>query len=359
MGSSCINNDNNKYINHQMINITEYSKENHDSQYQNKYNKKINENSEYLITNQQISQINENTNNTTNNINISNNNYTNQNIIISEPTFVLSSSFNANEENNYTILIIKETDNEKKILNKLYDLLDEKEDNINKNDVTIKYNNGETFIGELDEEKIKNGRGIQIFNNNNIYYGYWKNNKKDGIGKMIKFNQKINDLNIIFDDNSIPFYYGNWKNDLEDGIGEEMWIDKSSYKGEYKEGYREGKGILLLADGTEYDGDFSHGKIEGMGKITYKDGRVYEGYWLNNKMNGQGEFKWPDGRIFRGNYLNDYKNGYGEFFWPNGKIYKGMWINGKQNGKGKLYNKEYDFWITGIWKDGKRIKDKN
>jgi hypothetical protein len=76
-------------------------------------------------------------------------------------------------------------------------------------------------------------------------------------------------------------------------------------------------------------------------------------------MNGEGQFNWPDGRMYKGNYLNNYKNGYGEFFWPDGKIYKGMWVNGKQNGKGKLYNKEYDIWINGIWKDGKRIKEKN
>lgn len=92
--------------------------------------------------------------------------------------------------------------------------------------------------------------------------------------------------------------------------------------------------------------------------MKYKDGRVYEGNWLNNKMNGEGIFSWPDGRCYKGNYLNNYKDGFGEFIWPDGKIYKGMWAKGLQNGKGQLYNKDYDIWITGIWKDGIRIKKK-
>ena len=366
MGSSCIDNDNNKNIskNNKTINIHGCSDETHDSlKYQNNYNNKIiEENSEHPIS-KQISQINENINITTNintnnnNINTTTNNNNYPNIIISEQT-VLISAPSINEEHDYNIIIIKESDKEKNILNKLYSILQEKEIN-KKSDVIIKYNNGEEYIGELDEENYKNGRGIQIFNNNNIYYGYWENNKMNGIGKMIKFNQKINNLDIIFNDNSMPFYFGEWKNNLEDGNGEEIWIDKSIYKGGYKEGLKEGKGNLLLSDGTEYNGDFYQGKIEGKGKIIYKDGRIYEGNWLNNKMNGEGQFNWPDGRMYKGNYLNNYKNGYGEFFWPDGKIYKGMWVNGKQNGKGKLYNKEYDIWINGIWKDGKRIKEKN
>ena len=363
MGSLCINSENNKNIiqKSKIINLNGYSDETHDSlKFQNNFNPKIiEENSEYLMTKQHLSsQINENINTTSNNINININNNNIPNIIISDQTLLLSSHA-LNEENDYTLLIIKVTDIEKDILNKLYNILEEKEIDKNKNDVIMKYKNGEEYIGELDEDKCKNGRGIQIFNNNNIYFGYWENNKMNGIGKMIKFNQKICDLNVIFDDNSLPYYFGEWKNNVEDGNGEEIWKDKSLYKGEYKEGFKQGNGILLLSDGTEYNGEFSHGKIEGKGKIMYKDGRTYEGNWLNNKMNGEGQFTWPDGRIFKGYYLNNYKNGYGEFFWPNGTIYKGNWVNGKQNGKGKLYNKEYDIWISGIWKDGRRVKEKN
>ena len=342
MGSSCINSDNisNSIIQNknQIIKIYGCSDETHD------YNHPMFEdNSEYLVTKQQNTQANENNNK--------------QKMALLQTEILYEKTLK--EEKDYEISYIKESDEEYNLLDKLYNIYEEKEIYNNKSNVIIKYHNEDKYIGEWDKENLRNGRGIQIFKNNNIYFGYWEKDKMKGIGKIIKFNKKVEDLNIIFNENIVPFYYGEWKNNLEDGKGEEVWKDNSLYRGEYKEGFKEGKGILILKDGTEYSGDFSHSKIEGRGIIKYKDGRRYEGNWINNKMNGYGKFIWPDGRIYKGNYLNNYKNGYGEFVWPDGKIYKGMWMNGKQNGRGKLYNKKYDIWISGIWKDGKRIKEKS
>lgn len=342
MGSSCLNKEYNSNIEqkNQVIKLYGCSDETHDC------NVPIfEENSEYLPTKQQLLKINDNINNN------------NKQKITSVPTEMLFEP-TQKEEIDYEMSYIKEFDKENNLLQKLYNILEDKRKDRKKNDVIIKYNNGEKYFGEWDIEKHKHGRGIQIFKNNNIYYGYWEDDKMNGIGKIIKTTQKIDDLNTIFNEDLIPYYYGEWKNNLEDGRGEEIWKDNSLYKGEYKEGFKQGKGALILKDGTEYEGEFSHSKIEGKGIIKYKDGRIYEGNWFDNKMNGKGIFKWPDGRIYKGSYLNNFKNGYGEYIWPNGKIYKGMWANGKQNGKGKIYNKEYDIWISGIWKDGKRIKNK-
>ena len=355
MGSSCINNENNKMNAQQrghIIKLYGCSDETHESlKYQNNGNLQvIEDNFESIITKQKSSQLNEKI--------INNNNNNNKQKIITEPIDIISVS-SLKEEHDYEITNIKELDKEYFLLQKLYNIFEDNLINKKKKNVIIKYNNGEKYLGECDKKNHKNGRGIQVFKNNNIYYGHWENDKMNGIGKIIKITQKLDDLDIIFNENIIPFYYGEWKNNLEDGNGEEIWKDNSIFKGEYKEGFKQGKGVLLLQDGTEYEGEFSHNKIEGKGIIKYKDGRIYEGSWMNNKMNGEGKFIWPDGRIYKGNYLNNYKNGFGEFIWPSGKIYKGMWANGKQNGKGKIYNKEYDIWIEGIWKDGKRIKEKN
>ena len=340
MGGSilCIDNKMNMQTKNQTILINGCSDDTHDSfKYQNNCNRSsIEEKSEIISSKLQNTQV------------IENNNIVKQKIIISEPVIELKEGID------YEIFKIKETDKEKELLNKLFDMFKKKEST--NNNVIVKYKNGEKYIGEWDAKHMREGRGIHIFSNNNIYFGFWENNKMNGIGKMIKFSQKVDDLNDIFDDKILPFYFGNWKNNLEDGEGKEIWKDNSLYKGEYKDGFKQGKGILILPDGTEYEGEYSHGQIEGKGKMKYKDGRIYEGNWLNNKMNGEGIFSWPDGRYYKGNYLNNYKNGFGEFVWPDGKIYKGMWANGLQNGKGKLYNKDYDIWISGIWKDGIRIK---
>ena len=347
MGSSFLNKDSNIQKN-QVIMTFGGSVETYDtSKYQNNYNKTYSDDkSDFISSKRQNSILNEN-----------NTNYSKPKInTTSEISPVLSPNI-SHEEINYELSIIKESDKEKDILNKLYDMFEQEDSNTKS--VIIKYYNGEKYIGEWDAKNHKQGRGIQIFINNNIYYGYWENNNMNGIGKMIKFKEKINDLNIIFNENIVPYYFGNWKNNLQDGEGEEIWKDNSIYKGEYKEGLKHGKGILKLPNGSEYEGEFSNGKIEGKGKMKYVDGRTYEGSWLNNKMNGKGIFNWPDGRKYKGNYLNNYKNGFGEFIWPDGRIYKGMWANGIQNGEGKFYNKEYDIWIECLWKDGKRIKNNN
>ena len=343
MGGSilCCDNKMNMKTKSQTILINGCSDDTHDSsKYQNICNRSINEEKSEIISSKFLNtQV------------IENNNIVKQRVFIPEPEIELKEGID------YEIFKIKETDKENELLNKLFEMF-KKEESAN-NNVIVKYKNGEKYIGEWDAKHLREGRGIHIFSNNNIYFGNWENNKMNGIGKMIKFSEKINDLNEIFDPKVLPFYCGNWKNNLENGEGEEIWKDNSIYKGEYKDGFKHGKGILILPDGTEYEGEYSQGQIEGKGKMKYKDGRVYEGNWLNNKMNGEGIFSWPDGRCYKGNYLNNYKDGFGEFIWPDGKIYKGMWAKGLQNGKGQLYNKDYDIWITGIWKDGIRIKKKN
>lgn len=343
MGSSFLNNDKQKSQN---IFLCCYSDETHASlKYQNNYNcPSIEEKCELITSKLQNTQINENNNSIKPKINI-----------LSDQSIVSTRHILAEEED-YEISTIKDSDKEKYLLINLCNIF--KQEGPNKNSVIIKFNNGEKYIGEWDSQNHRDGLGIQIFKNNYIYYGYWENNKMNGIGKMIKFSQKINDLGIIFNENIKPYYFGNWKNNLEDGEGEEIWIDNSIYKGEFKEGFKQGHGILILPDGSEYEGEFSHGQIEGKGKMKFNDGRIYEGNWMNNKMNGEGIFNWPDGRSYKGNYLNNNKNGFGEFTWSDGKIYKGMWENGIQNGKGKFYDREYDIWINGIWKNGIRLKKK-
>ena len=149
MGSYCLNKENNSNIEqkNQVIKLYGFSDETHD------INVPIFEdNSEYLQTKQQISKINENINNN-NKIKIS-----------SVPTEMLFEP-TQKDEIDYEMSYIKESDKENNLLKKLYNILEDKGENSKKNDVIIKYNNGEKYFGEWDIEKHKNGRGIQIFNN--------------------------------------------------------------------------------------------------------------------------------------------------------------------------------------------------
>ena len=141
MGSSCINNENNNNFNiqqkNQIINLYGGSDETHDSlKYLNNNNyPSIEEKIEYIATKQKISNLNENTNNNK------------QKITISEPSFIVSVQ-GINEDSNYEITIIKDSDKEKILLNKLYNLFEEKQ-KTNKEE----NNNLNNIVNKEDEEE--------------------------------------------------------------------------------------------------------------------------------------------------------------------------------------------------------------
>ena len=41
------------------------------------------------------------------------------------------------------------------------------------------------YIGEFNEKKQREGKGIQIWNDGSKYEGYWKNDKANGRGRLI------------------------------------------------------------------------------------------------------------------------------------------------------------------------------
>ena len=130
------------------------------------------------------------------------------------------------------------------------------------------------YIGEMERYFIsyyKNGKGIEFFNNGDIYEGNYKNNKKEGKG----------------------IYYFNFGD---------------NYEGDYKNDERDGKGIYYYNNGDRYEGDFKNGKFEGKGKYYYKNGDRYEGFYKNDKREGEG--------------IMYYRNGVSE---------KGIWKNGQLN----------------------------
>ena len=363
MGGSilCIDNKMNMQTKNQTILINGCSDDTHDSfKYQNNCNRSsIEEKSEIISSKLQNTQV------------IENNNIVKQKIIISEPVIELKEGID------YEIFKIKETDKEKELLNKLFEMF-KKKDSTN-NNVIVKYKNGEKYIGEWDAKHLREGRGIHIFSNNNIYFGNWENNKMNGIGKMIKFSEKINDLNEIFDPKVLPFYCGNWKNNLENGEGEEIWKDNSIYKGEFKNGKYDGLGKEIFSDdnnsknnaifegffqdgekkygkfewsnGCKYQGNFFKNLFHGKGKYNWNEHKYYDGSWDKGDINGNGIFVYNDGSFYEGEFIKGKKCGKGKYVWNENKYYDGNWKNDKQNGYGIYY---YNGKITeGYWIDGK------
>ena len=65
---------------------------------------------------------------------------------------------------------------------------------------------GEMYQGEwIEGEDIKEGRGVQIFQNGSRYDGFWINNLANGRGRLVYDNG--------------DYYIGNWKIGENDGFG--------------------------------------------------------------------------------------------------------------------------------------------
>ena len=234
------------------------------------------------------------------------------------------------------------------------------DDKIEVEDIQLSIGEGAESRGEWNKLKgERHGRGILILNKEKIFFGYWKNDKMNGLGKQIYYeinNDNFNNTDIFSENKNYSYYIGEWKDNYQEGKGKESWPDGTYYEGDFKNGKKWGEGKLILPDGSVYEGQFKDGEVNGKGKIIYSDKREYDGEWINNKFNGKGVFTWPDGRKYTGEYSNNLKDGYGIFEWPNGKKYRGQWSKGKQNDEGEIYDPSKDKWTSGKWNMGRKVK---
>lgn len=194
------------------------------------------------------------------------------------------------------------------------------------------------YIGNFSENEV-NGFGILYLENEDIYQGYLRKGKADGIGRYQK---------------KESMYEGYWYNDKQNIFGIEKWPKGSHYIGEFHKGNKEGIGVLNFEGNGIYEGEFKGGSFNGFGSFFFKDGRKYQGMWKNNKKHGFGKITWPDFQTFEGEFFEDKKDGFGVFYSLK-KIYIGMWKESLLEGdaiiieKGKT-KKQY-------WSNGRAIKN--
>ncbi len=279
------------------------------------------------------------------------------------------------------------------------------EKNIRKNGVAffggnkihkIKYKDGSTYTGEVDEFYLPKGKGIMEYPNGDIYKGDWNDNKKDGKGEMLykngnkykgawKNNMKHGEGFMKYSNGQT--YNGFWKNDFYDEIfsgetmisfqknGEEytgsefdidcqdvddeeyeviiMYKDGSKFEGTITciDGEHIANGVMTYSNGDVYGGDFSNGVKNDIGSMFYSNGDVYEGEWKNDFKNGEGEMKYANGDIYNGEWSDDYKNGQGSLKYANGDEYNGEWDADVFAGIGTMTYSNGDIY-DGKWNDG-------
>jgi hypothetical protein len=159
------------------------------------------------------------------------------------------------------------------------------------------------YVGDLKHGK-RHGHGTQLYPSNDKYDGEWKNDLREGYGRMIC-------------SSGGDSYVGNWKNDQKSGIGT---LRKSSTSYEYYGHFRKNK---------------KHGYgTEKIGSLAAMD-MQYKGFWKNDQKHGKGiEMDNMTGNHYKGDWKNDLKHGYGICQFENGDCYVGEWRNGEMTGKG-------------------------
>ena len=127
------------------------------------------------------------------------------------------------------------------------------------------------YVGQFSlESHIKEGAGIWVSSNGELYEGYWKHGEKHYHGRTI-------------------------------------WVSGEMYEGEYKNGLMHGHGEYLFANGERYVGSFKQDQKWRQGKMIYKSGAIETGYWINDKLVGNSTILYLDGssEIIWNNELED------------------------------------------------------
>ena len=153
------------------------------------------------------------------------------------------------------------------LIKELYSLYKPLDDNIQVEEVQLTIGDNGEYRGEWNKFRgERHGRGIYVINKEKLYFGYWKNDKMNGLGKQI-YNEinidNINNFEIFKENKSISFYIGEWKDNYQEGKGKESWPDGTFYEGDYKNGKKWGEGKLILPDGSIYEGQFKDGEVNG------------------------------------------------------------------------------------------------
>ena len=242
---------------------------------------------------------------------------------------------------------------------------------INKDDTPLKIeemmkSNSSIYYGE--KSKINNlayGRGFLLCSNGSHYYGYFKNDFfQDGLGKSVnneeniyfgQFKEGLANGYGKFTTKNGNLYEGIWANNKLDGFGYISCDNKEQiYFGELKKGLFNGIGESYNKNGIKYCGEFKNGKMDGTGKIVYKNKKQYLGQFKEGNKSGYGIMKWPTEEKYEGSWEKDTFK-FGEYFWPNGNVFLGNFQNDTVNGFGTFYNGALGTIETGIWKNGKRV----
>jgi hypothetical protein len=237
-----------------------------------------------------------------------------------------------------------------------------------KSQVMVKFKNGDTYTGAVNDKYQKQGYGKLI-----CYVGEYLNVEgeffEDEMHGRVKINYRSGKKldahfmkGILNGQAHIVYENGDvldceFSDNKKNGYGSHIRRKGERYDGYFVNDNREGSGVCTFEDGSCYDGEWLDGKMNGKGKFTTSDGGVCHTTWKNGKKEGDGEYILPNGAIIKGKFSGDELRE-GTCTFSNGDIYQGPFkkfkpeTNALKNEVGNLTGKNYLY--RGEFKNGKR-----
>ena len=157
---------------------------------------------------------------------------------------------------------------------------------------------GSTFEGDFVDGNY-NGFGTFIKKDKFIQEGNWSDNFPNGKSKVEFFDGYSYDGDFIMgvkDGSGIEFFPKGNKN------------MEYKYVGQFKNNLRNGKGKMIYYDDFVYEGDWVNNRWHGIGTIVDKD-VTFVGNFIMGEKNGDGIVYYNNGNKLEGPYSNDKKNG--------------------------------------------------
>ena len=173
----------------------------------------------------------------------------------------------------------------------------------------IEFENGDSYMGDVDEDGLPHGSGHMDYELNGYYASYdglWKHGKRCGKGHYHKFS-KGGGASHSYD------YNGEWLDD-KDETGVHLSTVSEIYTGAFREGKRHGHGVIVrdsfdgrFTDGKDrFEGEFEDGRTVGHGVWEYANGARFEGEFSDyGNKNGHGIYTFANGRKFEGDWIDD------------------------------------------------------
>lgn len=136
---------------------------------------------------------------------------------------------------------------------------------------TVRYNNGDMYVGPLKNEKM-NGNGTYVFADGSTYVGDFVDDYFQGRGKITYINGKM--------------YTGGFYKDAFHGTGT-LVVNGLTYVGNFKDGVKEGKGKYTSSLGVTLEGIFKNDLLNGPVTYTFGKDLVIKGTCKEDKLVGK------------------------------------------------------------------------